>query len=77
MIDRNERNKIKKTYIAAFLMALAIVALLAGCASNASKRRVGLGISKSPGQKAHLNVSAGRTVGKNDRGYAGASKQVK
>ncbi len=67
----------KKSYLVVTLIVIVATIFQTGCASNASKRRVGLGVSKSPGQKAHLNVSAGRTVGKNDRGHVGASKQVK
>ena len=51
------------------------ITLLSGCASERGKRHVGVGISKSSGQKPTLNVGVSRDVGKH--GSIGASRSIK
>lgn len=45
-------------------LVVVCVTLGAGCASNASKRNVGVGVSKTVGKKPKVSVGASRKVGK-------------
>jgi predicted small secreted protein len=64
----------KNKLIIILLLALC-TGFITGCATGRGKRNVGVGISKSAGQKASVSVGASRSVGKH--GSVGASRSIR